>query len=73
MQNYTVETEIMNDGQATCESTAYIRFHGRCGLEMSSSNNRFESDGLPFGCAPGQAAAQAERSVLPTNKQNCID
>lgn len=25
-------------------------------------NNRFESDGLPLRCAPGQAAAQAERS-----------
>ena len=26
-----------------------------------ASNNRFEADGLPFRCAPGQAAAQAER------------
>jgi len=24
-------------------------------------NNRFESDGLPFRCAPGQAVAQAGR------------
>jgi hypothetical protein len=25
------------------------------------ANNRFESDGLPFRCAPGQAAVQVER------------
>jgi hypothetical protein len=29
----------------------------------ASFNNCFESDGLPFRCAPGQAAAQAERYV----------
>ncbi len=28
---------------------------------MQMYNNRFESDGLPFRCAPGQAAVQAER------------
>lgn len=28
-----------------------------------TSNNRFESDGLPFRDAPGQAAVQAERYV----------
>ena len=28
---------------------------------MTMANNRFESDGLPFRCAPGQAAAQAKR------------
>jgi hypothetical protein len=27
------------------------------------SNNHFETDGLPFRCAPGQAAAQVERYV----------
>ena len=31
------------------------------GRSKQSSNNRLESDGLPFRCAPGQAAAQAER------------
>jgi hypothetical protein len=30
---------------------------------INASNNRFDSDGSPFRCAPGQAAAQAERSA----------
>lgn len=28
---------------------------------MSRHNKRFESDALPFRCAPGQGAAQAQR------------
>lgn len=30
-------------------------------MKVEAANNRLESDGLPFRCAPGQAAAQAER------------
>lgn len=38
-------------------------------MRAELSNNRLESDGLPFRCAPGQAAAQAKRYATKSSTE----
>lgn len=45
---------------------------GVCLLTLDSHNTRFESDGMPFRCAPGQAAAQAERYTKEINDYDSL-